>query len=604
MKKYLYLSAAALAFAGCSSDEFLGEVTQPQEEILKQEAIAFGSQKTNITRADHTGAAAATLLNNNFVVEGVMGDGTSQTEAFDHYNVNYKASTANTTESNTADWEYVGQTKHTLSAASAQTIKYWNYDTKQYDFVAFSYGKAAKTNVATDGPVLSEIDYSKLGAAISTGTPVYTVTGSAADLAKTYVADLVTLYNRDGVSEYGTTVTPKFRSLGTKVRIAFYETVPGYSVTNLKFYSTAWDGTSTYTETSDATPTLFASSAIFPSTTSKGTMSVYFPTVGWANSAHGTLSADYNQAHIKFAAGSESGDALVKTKTFDALDYQAAPEGSESSSVKYLGRTSATATYAGDKTTANNNAYEIVLPLGTKDNLQLRVEYDLVPTDGGAGTIHVRDACAVVPAKYADWKPNYAYTYIFKISDNTNGWTGTQPVLPNPEYDPTDPDSPEFIEEPVEGLTPITFDAVVVDTEDGIQETITTVATPSITTYQEGKVVTGKDEYTTGDIYVSVMKGTSAFTLSDNPKNYGVLLVTEGAGIVTEALAEGMLSGKLSNTGVTWTTNSSEVVAKVPMADGNQMDQNAVKFTGYSGHTYVFYAVVDGKNHCKVIKVQ
>lgn len=609
MKKYLYLSAAALAFAGCSSDEFLGEVTQPQEEILKQEAIAFGSLKTNITRAgDHTGAAAATLLNNNFVVEGVMGDGTSQTEAFDHYNVNYKASTANTTESNTADWEYVGQTKHDLSAASAQTIKYWNYDTKQYDFVAFSYGSADKANVT-----LTEINTANLGKAVdATGNDnaVYTVTGSAADLAKTYVADLVTLYNRDGVSEYGTTVTPKFRSLGTKVRIAFYETVPGYSVANLKFYSTAWDGKSHTTAGADEA-TLFASSAIFPATdasgasTSEGTMSVYFPTVGWDKSgkaANSTVDADYNQAHIKFEQA--SGKELGTTMAFGALANMKDKEGSEATGAKYLGRNSSEATYAGDVTAADH-AYQVVLPLGTTDNLQLRVEYDLVPTDGGAGTIHVRDACAVVPAKYADWKPNYAYTYIFKISDNTNGWTGTQPV-PNPNYDPENPDpsiSP-FIEEPVEGLTPITFDAVVVDTEDGIQETITTVATPSITTYQEGKVVTGNDEYTTGDIYVSVMKGTSAFTLSDDPKNYGVLLVTEGAGIVTEALAEGMLSGKLSNTGVTWTTNSSEVVAKVPMADGNQMDQNAVKFTGYSGHTYVFYAVVDGKNHVKVIKVQ
>lgn len=612
MKKYLYLSAAALAFAGCSSDEFLGEVTQPQEEILKQEAIAFGSLKTNITRAgDHTGSDAAALLNKNFVVEGVMGNGTSQTEAFDHYNVNYTANTANTTESNTADWEYVGQTKHDLSAASAQTIKYWNYDTKQYDFVAFSYGTADNTKVT-----LTEIKTANLGNdGVTTGKTeaVYTVTGSAADLAKTYVADLVTLYNRDGVSEYGTTVTPKFRSLGTKVRIAFYETVPGYSVANLKFYSTAWDGESHTTAGADEA-TLFASSAIFPATnaqgasTSEGTMSVYFPTVGWDKSgkaANSTVDADYNQAHIKFEQA--SGKELGTTMAFGALANMKNKEGSEATGAKYLGRNSSEATYAGDVTAADH-AYQVVLPLGTTDNLQLRVEYDLVPTDGGAGTIHVRDACAVVPAKYADWKPNYAYTYIFKISDNTNGWTGTQPV-PNPNYDPADPTKgPEFIEEPVEGLTPITFDAVVVDTEDGIQETITTVATPSITTYQAGKVVTAGSEYKAGNIYTAVMN-SDATPVTLTATNCGYYEVTAGASIANETLIQEMLNGTKSNTGITLSPKGATILDAIPgadTADGNDLAVagKVAKLEVYSGKTYVFNYSDGSKNHVKVIKVQ
>ena len=607
MKKYLFYVATALALGACSSDEFLGGVTQPKTDSQEPQAITFGGLKANLTRADHAGADAAGLLGNNFVVEGVMGNGDysasgtlEQVEAFDHYNVNYKTGTANTTESNTANWEYVGEGTHALSAASAQTIKYWNYDTKQYDFVAFSYGTADKANVA-----LTEIQTANLGKAVdATGNAnaVYTVTGSAADLAKTYVADLVTLYNRDGVSEYESTVTPKFRSLGTKVRLAFYETVPGYSVTNVKFYSEAWDGTTVTSDAGSATPTLFAANAIFPSATSKGTMSVYFPTVGWHNSANVTLSPDYNQAHIIFAAGSESGDALVKTKTFDALDYQAAPEGSESNSVKYLGRTSATATYAGAKTTANNNAYEIVLPLGTKDNLQLRVEYDLIPTDGGAGIIHVRDARAVVPAQYADWKPNYAYTYIFKISDNTNGWTGTKSE-PNPEYDPNDPDSPEFIDVPVEGLTPITFDAVVVDTEDGIQETVTTVSTPSITTYQEGVNVTAGSEYKAGDIYTAVMN-SNATTVTLTTTNCCYYEVTAGAAKANERIIEEILNGTKHDTGITLASKGVVIVDKVPGADGNDIEMNAAKLTVYSGKTYVFNYSDGSKNHVKVIKVQ
>lgn len=600
MKKQLLLaSLATLALASCSENEFLG--TEEAQHVQNGDVqIAFSSGTAWMTRALKEGADAAALLNNNFVVEGIKGDGSTQTEVFDHYNVNYAASTANTTESNTANWEYVGIGKHGLSASSKQTIKYWDFSAKQYDFVGFSYGKSNYEKA-----VLTEIKYANLGKAVDAdgnSNAVYTVTGAADELAKTYVADLVTKYNRNGVSEFGTdatnnTVTLKFRSLGTKVRVAFYETVPGYSVKNVKFYDEAWDGTTTSDAGADDA-TLFAASAIFPSASSKGTMSVYFPTVGWANSANGTLSPDYNQAHIKFEAGSESTDALVTTKIFGELANMAAAEDAEEEGDIYLGRTSSEATYAGDVTAADR-AYQIVLPLGTKDNLQLRIEYDLVPTDGAEEVIHVRDARAVVPAAYADWKPNYAYTYIFKISDNTNGWTG---VTPNPEYDPENPgDTPEYI--PVEGLTPITFDAVVVETEDGIQETITTVATPSITTYQEGKVVTSKDEYEAGDVYVSVMNGTTPVTLTDSPANYGVYLVTDGADKVTEAIAQDMLSGVKTNTGITWTPAIYEAVSTVPAADGNTLSVSAAKFAAAAGNTYVFDVIVGGKNYVKIIKV-
>ncbi len=106
--------------------------------------------------------------------------------------------------------------------------------------------------------------------------------------------------------------------------------------------------------------------------------------------------------------------------------------------------------------------------------LNLKVDYTLLSTDGSTETITVTGANAKVPKEYASWKSGYAYTYIFKISQNTNGLT-------NPSAGPA-------------GLWPITFDAVVMNDEvDGVQETITTVATPSITTYAKGVVVTGNN---------------------------------------------------------------------------------------------------------------
>lgn len=600
MKKYLYLSAAALALASCS-DEFIGEGAGSGTSESMDNAIVMGGSTAMMTRADHTGADAATLLNKNFVVEGIKGNGDYtgtliQTEVFDHYNVNYAASTANTTESNTSDWEYVGKDAHSLSNLSSlsqkQTIKYWDFSAKQYDFVAFSYGLSNDENLT-----LSEIDYSKLGKAIydADGNPVvanavYSVKGSADDLSKAYIADLVTVYNHDNVNEFKSVITPKFRHLGTKVRVAFYETVPGYAVSNVKFYTAAWGGTSATADAGVTTPTIFAADAIFPSATTTGTMSVYYPTVGFDKRPGGTSeNADYNQAHITFAAGTGTGEALATTKTFDALVYNATKESNERCT-NIMGRTSTTATYAGAKTDENDHAYEMVLPLGKADNLQLRIEYDLYPIDGGEEVIHVRDARAVVPAAYADWKPNYAYTYIFKISDNTNGWTGV-----NGDGDV------------VEGITPITFDAVVVDTEDGVQETITTVATPSITTYQKGEVVTAGSEYVAGDVYASVMNGTTAVDLSSLTAPAGVAVYVATAtdpSIITEALVQDQLNGTKHDTGITLASAGYELVSEVPAVDGNTLAVSACKFTVASGKTYVFQYTDGSKNYVKVIRVQ
>ena len=66
------------------------------------------------------------------------------------------------------------------------------------------------------------------------------------------------------------------------------------------------------------------------------------------------------------------------------------------------------------------------------------------------------------------------------------------------------------------GLYPITFDAVVVDSEENgkTQETITTVSTPSITTYQQNSTVVNDNEYqaANGDIYVTVNDGEADLT--------------------------------------------------------------------------------------------
>lgn len=574
MKKNLTYLVAAVALGACSSENFVGNEPTVNEE--KEVAIVFGGQAGNITRANYDGATAAGMLGNNFLVEGVKGDGTFDSyaganEIFDHYNVNYIDNSANTTTSNNKGWEYVGQTISSLTAANKQTIKYWDYSASQYDYVAFSYGTSNQTDLT-----LSAMDYNKIGTAVSAGTPVYTVKGSTANLTKAYVADLVTVYKAD----FGTTtVTPAFRSMGSKVRLAFFETIPGYAVKDVKFYVSASDAAPT------ATPVLYADNNVLAS--GAGTMSVYYPTVGAAKVGDD----DYNQAHVTFTA--DAATDLTSLLTFaNGLKYTTAEAGVNTTThgTDYLGTTSSTATYATADT--KENAYHVVLPTGTGNELNLRVDYTLVPTDGGAENITVHSATAVVPAAYTEWKPNYAYTYMFKISDNTNGWT-------DPTVD-------------VAGLCPITFDAVVIETTDGVQEIITGVTTPSITTYQMGKVITTNNEYVAGDIYACV-QGNPVLSAA----NAHLYIVTGGSAAATVSEATAALAvaqGKTdSSTDVFDKTNveltqvypaAADYVTTVPGADGNTLAVNALRIGATSGKTYVFEYVNGTNKTYKVIRVQ
>lgn len=509
-KQFLFASLAAMAMTSCSDNEFLG--TEEAQHVQNGDVqIAFSSGTARLTRSDYTGQAAATLLGNNFVVEGVKYVGSSKNEVFDHYNVNWVNNTAHTTTSNTKDWEYVGQSQvikgltSKLSAASDQTIKYWDFAATQYDFVAVSLGKGVAATTTTYAK-LSDIDYTKIGTDV-----VYTLTGSTQELAAAYIADLVSVYK----AGFNTgEVTPHFRSLGTKIRFAFYETVPGYSVSGLTFYNAAGS--------SGTSATLHAENAVYPSAGNMGKMSITFPTVGVSNTNH----TDYNKAHVSYSL--DGTGTATKDVTIGALNYLAGPELGEASA-KYLGRTSATATYAlpsGETAPTAQGAdvvyYEVVLPYETGAALNLKVDYTLTSTDGSGETIKVSGATAVVPQVYTRWMPNYAYTYIFKISQNTNGFTGG-------------------ISDPA-GLYPITFDAVVTETTDGIQETVTTVSTPSITTYAKGVNPTDTPEYATGsNIYVMVDNG-EALAVGTNAKLYTVTLGSGAAQTINEESVKNALA--------------------------------------------------------------
>ena len=538
-KKYFIFAASALALASCSSDDFVGDNPGGQP---KSDVINFDGATGKTTRANLTGDGAATKLDKKFVVYGWKN---TADKVYDHYNVVWN-NKAGQTQSNTAGWEYVGQTKNTLNeSAGDQSIKYWDYSANQYDFVAFSFG------TATQGDAENQVKASKVDAA----TPKYTLTGKAEELAKCYIADRVSA--RKNVSEgdkkanklvsFGDAVQFNFRSLASKVKMGIYETVPGYSIKDVKFYK---DGTEPAPSATAAT--LFAATSTIPDMTKKGTMTITF-------GSNDAAQTDFNQAKVAWDNVNN-----VSTIGFDALNMAGKEQAEEDG--QYIGRTVATASQPTD--------YNTVLPAEV-GALTLKVDYTLVSTDGSGEIINVKGATAVVPAEFTNWKSNYAYTYIFKISDKTNGMTGTE----------TDP----------KGLYPITFDAVVTETTEGLQNTITTVNAPAITTYALGAQ---NEEYKVNqNIYVALSNGTmdaDNTALYTAVKDNGTAPITEAyvALCLKDKTGDGPWSlddgtNKLTVTSATGLSIETEI-AGADVADGNKITGNFAKFTPNAAGTYVF----------------
>lgn len=505
MKKYYsFIAVAALALASCTSDEFVGENNPTQKGAEEGNIISFVSAGQGRTRADITGDAAATLLNNHFYVTGTKGTeqeaNPTETLVFDNYLVAFSSNTAGTTESNTANWEYVGVTPGTspyenyvkLSAVNSQTIKYWDYSTEQYDFLAFSTGTFKAVDGTSNADDEIGVTAMKYGADLASSATAYSFDiPSVAALSNVFISDITEVTK----ANYGNEVTLKFKNLGAKVRIALYETVPGYAVKDVIFYTI--DGTTDFADDADKSSTATLISANAAGLPIKGKIDVYFPHVGNNNGSE----ADYDKATATVAAAS---DGSEKFQLYGELsNFATAKEGDEADG-DYIGRTLPTATFAGNEAA---DYYTTVFPVSSSDPLTLRVDYTLVSVDGSGEEINVYGAKAVVPSTYTQWLPNYAYTYIFKISDNTNGWTSPDAGTDNTEA----------------GLFPITFDAVVTEATDatGEQTTITTVAAPTITTYQQGHN-NSTDEYKKGEknLYVQVMDNsavpaTLVTTLSD-----------------------------------------------------------------------------------------
>ena len=549
MNKYFLYAASVLALASCSSDDFLGENSGNGQNAANS-VINFGGGTTKTTRA---------TSNSNYNIENLKANGfwvygTKHTEAEDKTNTkdlvvykNYRlAYSENSTQSNTKGWEYVGVDNSayrdyiTPKVDADQTIKYWDYSAKDYTF----YAATANPQNVKDGKVtIKKIETDEAGTVYTKG---YEVTlKNDADLDQLYFADRMVVTKPANTNEpkpdhqkkdvYGGYVNLTFRNALTKVRVAMYEIVPGYSVTIDKFY---------YTEagqSKEATDKFKADANNTPLVTSEAGVKykvVYYD----KNEAGGQLE---NQPKM---LPNKTGEEGATKKVFEIGD------GAELKQGTVLGTNINQATYD-----TNGKKYTLFMPQAENNEpLKLKVDYILTSLDGSNEKIHVKGATATIPAQYLCWRPNYAYTYIFKISDNTNGSTGG-------DDDPA-------------GLYLITFDASVVETGDGNAEFISAMGKSTITTFavKDGKYQqhgNADAEYVNGsDLYATVVGNDKVtVTLSTtNTKLYKVdnSIVDDASlseSLVANWIAKNKTNGKLKEVNLT----NESFVNEVPAEDGH-----------------------------------
>ena len=495
-KNYLFVMALA-AMVSCSSDEFVGDSGSAGSNSNGGEnAIAFNSSTAKVTRATSNTGTIAQMLDGQFKVYGVK-SGASAGSGLQKVFVNYSVwDNAGRTTSDSHGWEYVGANGTSslgtgnISLSSDQTIKYWDHSAADYRFVAgspisaFTFGINGTTNAietATVTGLAGHLNPNPSGTKLSTN-PVY-------------IADPLIIAESSYSTAYGTApVTFNFTRQQARVRVGIYETIPGYVIKEIIFYTQAGTLEATYRH-----------NVILTSGTTG-----YFR---GASNGTATITYDWSTPSYTFTYDETGGSPTVTTaQNWYAGKFESdTPNDPTTPAITAFTSTGTGIWGIDNDMDATTTGYFTVIPTASATvaaPLLLKCDYTLLSEkDGSAETITVTGATAAVPAAFSKWKANTSYTYIFKISDNTNGSTGNSKV----------------------GLYPITFDAVVT-AEANAEGTITTVSTPSITTYQTGSVLADGTgiEYKTGTaIYLTVQNNTTGAlnTLTDGGAAVGAVQV-------------------------------------------------------------------------------
>ena len=473
MKKYFYLALAATTMAACTNDVDYSSSDQgnPNNTIGFQ---VLG--RNSITRAQSLQVAG----HYNF---GVFAYKSSDNvnNVMSNYLVGYMDNakgyekTGSTTgdKSGVADgqsyWMYEGLGKDEYFGTYAggaldtfytsnnarQFLKYWD---KSADSTCF-YAYAPYVGTTDAGKNL-RVTYVDGQAQSATGGDTYVMNIPNGTIVAGYddASRYEFMYASAKVlkAEYGHDVSLDFKRLVAKVNIKFWEDIPGYKVRILDLK-----------EGTDGYHGVQAAASIKDNTSGK----------------YGYKGGKYyvsNGVKIKFDDGQKTDIKQYKGETKDnntPLVFDA-PTAAQIGENRYTASASATTYYAIPKGAKDNDNNDVkVLEVTTAGGIKkvpdfsdagvnpeaelsqtgftFHVSYELTAEDSGERII-VKNATVHVPCNYCNWKENTHYTYIFKITTNSNGSTEETPGI-----DPTDPEVPT-----VQSLYPIVFDNCTVQDWD------------------------------------------------------------------------------------------------------------------------------------------
>ena len=300
----------------------------------------------------------------------------------DGYQVNFTQSSAGTTESNTADWEYVGLThpKH----FTTQTIKYWDYSASNYQFLAYAPSDA---NITTTIPNLGTDTDDTSTSAQSTFQIPYEYNSDATNITTPYVSDLwfasstanSNASNSNGTTSNASASNPKigdqvkltFAPVIAKVRFKFkYQEDQTVEIRNISFRDVRWE------KDTDGNLIWASTSASESKTPIAGTIQVTYP--------HSNISASTSPT-IKLGN-------ITKVAPIEfTIPYEEKADKNHQTSIL--------------------QKWYFVPPMY---DAYTQGAYTITAQVGGYSTT------AVVPSEYMQWKAGYQYTYIFKISETNN----------------------------------------------------------------------------------------------------------------------------------------------------------------------------------------
>ena len=198
--------------------------TDSPNEPQLQTPISFGASLPEATNVEAgTRAEGLETKNTEFTVwayknKTVSGEGTTTSpynyddlqNVMQEYKVQWAANTANTTTTNTNDWEYIGGTNN-------QTIKYWDFDAKAYRFFGYALGKETADPATSIVPVTANV-----GTNAVTLSATVDATSEAAIDAAPYISRLwFSNNNINSSNKYADVVQLEFIKPFARVRVMF-----------------------------------------------------------------------------------------------------------------------------------------------------------------------------------------------------------------------------------------------------------------------------------------------------------------------------------------------------------------------------------------------